>query len=414
MDKESETVMTGTKTKPLNQPGDYYFCALCSEWHRYRAEPDTPGHQHITHLDEEQTNSFTAKYYFCGACNKWHTGSKKDHFQNRLIIKRDDSIKPPSSSKNLRVQSRQTGAHHSEGAELGSFDGAAGLWKTESELLETIPSLASRRLCKGILDITAGLDKNLHIQRFNRKNGFSFIVKGLKVGEIKLGSGGFVLSLMKNILNKGYTSVRKEKQDFVFNGTSVNNPISLKEIQDHFISESRNLSSLRTTNTIGYREKWLHCLLIEQMQDNGLSGLDLDFLYYETPAGKVKRNRQFGREHIDILAKDRKDSSLAVVEVKKEGTDIGSAVSQGLSYIGWLWEQKKHLKPRIKQVGWGVSIDSLRLVIIAPDVDIQNFALDAVSKEWIEMYNCKVNLVSINQDWGRNENVSVTGNFEIG
>ncbi|MBE0521193.1 MAG: hypothetical protein IBX39_02860 [Candidatus Methanoperedenaceae archaeon] len=405
--------MTDTKIKPLNQPGDYYFCSQCSEWHIYRADPDTPGHQHITHLDEEQTNSPSAKYYFCGACNKWHTGSKKDHLQNRLQIKRDDSIKPAPSAKNLRVQPKRTGARHSEDAEIGSFDGAAGLWKTESELLGSISSSESRRICEEILELAGSLDKNLHIQRFNRKNGFSFIVKGLKIGEIKIGSGGFVLSLMKNILNKGYTSVRKEKQDFIFNGTSANNPDSLKEIQDHLISESKNLISLRKTNTIGYREKWLHCLLIEQMQDNGLAGLDLDFLYYETPAGKVKRSRQFGREHIDILAGDRKNKSLAVVEVKKEGTDIGSAVSQGLSYIGWLWEHKEHLKPRIKQVGWDVSIDNLKLSIIAPDVDIQNFSLDAISKEQIKKYNCKVNLVSINQDWVQNENISVTRNFEI-
>jgi hypothetical protein len=100
-------IMTDTKIKSLNQPGDYYFRSLCS---------------------------------------KWHTDARKDHLQYRL-----------------------------------------------------------------------------HIQYFNQKNGFSFIVKGLKITEIKLVSGCFVLTLIKNILNQGYTSVHYEKKDFVYAG---NPPIS--------------------------------------------------------------------------------------------------------------------------------------------------------------------------------------------
>jgi len=34
-------------------------------------------------------------------------------------------------------------------------------------------------------------------------------------------------------------------------------------------------------------------------------GLDLDLLYYETPVGKVKLNIQFGRDHVNIAAKER-------------------------------------------------------------------------------------------------------------
>jgi hypothetical protein len=45
--------------------------------------------------------------------------------------------------------------------------------------------------------------------------------------------------------------------------------------------------------------------LNEKMQDGSLPVIDLEFLYYETPVGKVRRNKQFGREHIDILAKER-------------------------------------------------------------------------------------------------------------
>lgn len=396
------------RSKLLNQDGDYYFCNLCNEWHRYRTDPNTPGHQHISHLDEEKTNSTSGKYYFCGACNKWHKGSKKDHLQNRLFIKRDHNIKTDPNVKKLSLRKRHSGDHHSEGAEIGSFDGAYGLWKTETELLDGIPTLKARRQCRELLELVRKLDKNLHIQLFKRKNGFSFIVKGLKVGEIKINSNGFVLTLMKNILNKGYTSVRKEKRDFVFNGN-----ISHEDIKDHFISESRNLILLRKTNTIGYHEKWLHSLLIEQMQNRGMPELNLDFLYYETPVGKVKRNQRFGREHIDILARDQNNKAMTVVEVKKEGTDIGSAVSQGLSYIGWLWENKEELRSRMKQIGWDADIDYLKLLIIAPDVNIKNFSLNAVTKKQIKAYNCNVNLVSINPDWVRNENITVTGNFVI-
>ena len=64
----------------------------------------------------------------------------------------------------------------------------------------------------------------------------------------------------------------------------------------------------RKNNNFGYHEKWLHCLLIENMQEGNMSGLDLDFLYNETPVGKVERNKQFGRELIDILAKEKQSA----------------------------------------------------------------------------------------------------------
>jgi hypothetical protein len=95
-----------------------------------------------------------------------------------------------------------------------------------------------------------------------------------------------------------------------------NQPVSDADLRTHFIREAKNLISLRKNNTIGYREKWLHSLLIEKMQDDSLPGLDLEFLYYEMPVGKVRRNKQFGREHIDILAKERHSKVLVVVEVK--------------------------------------------------------------------------------------------------
>ncbi len=164
--------MTDTKIKPLNQPGDYYFCSLCG---------------------------------------KWHTDARKDHLQYRLRIKRDPNmitapiVQPPNAPSS-------SNSHHSPAAVIGSFDSAAGLWKNEIEHLDSLPSITARRQCESILALVKSLDKDLHIQHFNRKNGFSFIVKGLKIAEIKLGSGGLILTHIQNILNQGYTSVHHEKK----------------------------------------------------------------------------------------------------------------------------------------------------------------------------------------------------------
>lgn len=394
--------MTTDKTqKHLDKPGDYYFCSQCATWHRCTNDPSSTGNQHLSYLDETNTNSPLSKYFFCSICNKWHTDARKNHLQYRLLIKRDPNMKtapivqpshaPPSSN-----------SHHSPTAILGSFDGAASLWKNEKELLNSIPSTAARRQCEAILALVKTLDKDLHVQHFNRKNGFSFIVKGLKIAEIKLGSGGFVLTLIRNILNPGYTSVHQEKKDFVYAG-SDNPPASDTDLQNHFISEAKNLIELRTNNTIGYREKWLHSLLIEKMQECSLSGLDLEFLYYETPVGKVKRNKRFGREHIDILVKERHSKSMVVVEVKKQGEDMTSAVSQGLSYVGWLGKNKGELRPRIAQLGWEADIENLKLIIIAPDADLKNTPIDANILEQAKRLNCEVILASVNSDWVWNE-----------
>jgi len=310
-------------------------------------------------------------------------------------------------------------SHHSPTAVIGSFDSAAGLWKNESEHLSSIPSSEARRHCEKILALVKSLDKDLHIQYFSRKNGFSFIVKGLKIGEIKLVSGGFVLTLIQNILNKGYTSVHQAKKDFVFTG-SGKPPVSDRDLRNHFVSEAKNLIQLRKNNTIGYREKWLHSLLIEKMHDCSLPGLDLEFLYYETPVGKVKRNKQFGREHIDILAKERHSKALVVVEVKKQGEDLNSAVSQGLSYVEWLGKYKEELKPRILQLCWDADIENLKLMVIAPDMDFKNTFIDSSILERAKRLNCEVILACLNSDWNQNEgvtcmskNLSIKVSFEI-
>ncbi|VVB93848.1 Uncharacterised protein [uncultured archaeon] len=391
--------------KFLNRPGDYYFCSLCAAWHRCTNDPSSTGNQHLSHLDENETNSPSSKYFYCSLCNKWHTDARKDHLQYRLYIQRDPDLKPTPHLQPTTAPSSNH-LHHPPTAILGSFDGAAGLWKTESEHLSSIPSMEARRQCEGILALVKSLDKDLHIQHFNRKNGFSFIVKGLKIGEIKLDSGRFVLTLIQNILNKGYTSVHQVKEDFVFEG-SGKPYVSDTDLRNHFVQEAKNLIELRKNNTIGYREKWLHCLLIENMHDGSLSGLDLDFLYYETPVGKVKRNRQFGREHIDILAMERRSKALVVVEVKKQGEDLNSAVSQGLSYVEWLVKYKEHLKPRIAQLGWDVDIENLRLVVLAPDVQIKNAGREATILGQAKRLNCEVVAAYINPSWERNEDIAV-------
>jgi len=395
---------TANTSKPINQPGDYYFCSLCASWHRCTNDPSSTGNQHLSHLDENETNSPASKYFFCSLCGKWHTDARKDHLQYRRHIQPDPNIKTAPVVQPSRAPS-SSNSHHSPTAVIGSFEGAAGLWKNENELLNSIPSIAARRQCEKILALIKSLYKDLHIQHFNRKNGFSFIVTGLKIAEIKLGSGGFVLTLIQNILNKGYTSVHQEKKDFVYAG-SDNPPVSDKDLRNHFISESKNLIELRKNNTIGYREKWLHALLIEKMQYGNMQGLDLEFLYYETPVGKVKRNKQFGREHIDILAKEKHSKSLVVVEVKKQGEDLNNAVSQGLSYVEWLWNYKQQLNLRIVQLGWDVDIENLKLIIIAPEMDINNTFIDASIMEHIKRLNCEVILASINSGWINNEEMT--------
>lgn len=395
-------VMTDTKIKLLNQPGDYYFCSLCAVWHRCTSDPSSSGNQHLSHLDENETNSPASKYFFCSLCSKWHTDARKDHLQYRMHIRRDRNMITAPIVQPSRAPS-STNSHHSPTAVIGSFDNTAGLWKNENELLNSIPSIAACRQCESILALIKSLDRDLHIQHFNRKNGFSFIVKGLKIGEIKLASSGFVLTFIQNILNHGYTSVHQEKKDFVYEG---NPPISDADLRNHFISEAKNLIELRKNNTIGYREKWLHSLLIEKMQYGNMQGLELEFLYYETPVGKVKRNKQFGREHIDILAKDKRNKSLVVVEVKKQGEDLNSAVSQGLSYVEWLWKYKEQLKLRIVQLGWDVDIENLKLIIIAPDMDFKNTVINASVMEQVKRLNCEAILASISSDWINNEEIT--------
>ena len=117
------------------------------------------------------------------------------------------------------------------------------------------------------------------------------------------------------------------------------------------------------------------------MQDDSLPGLDLEFLYYETPVGKVRRNKQFGREHIDILAKERHSKALVVVEVKKQGEDLDSALSQGLSYVEWLFKYR--------------------------DTEFKNAGLGMTVLEQVKKLNCEMAAAYIDPGWIKDENISI-------
>ena len=140
--------------------------------------------------------------------------------------------------------------------------------------------------------------------------------------------------------------------------------------------------------------KCLHCLLIEQMEAGGLPEFGLDFLYYETPVGKVKRDWQFGREHVDIVARERSSGALVVVEVKKDDSDLGAAIVQGMSYVDWMRKHKLHLAPRVMELGWDVDLDNVKLYIIAPGSRTSSV-------------NSNVKVLLINRDWYVGERVKI-------
>ncbi|MDO9518278.1 MAG: hypothetical protein Q7J10_09570 [Methanosarcinaceae archaeon] len=362
------------QTKLLNKSGDYYYCSSCSAWHTLK--PDTKGQQHLIYINDAKTNSDSAKYYFCTLCNKWHKGTHTAHHSHRAHIKSDGKVnmqKPPE--KTIRTTREPV---------IGGFDGADGLWKSFDEHLNSISSTSLRERFKAIHDVGRSLEKE-KVQCFSRKNGFSFIIRGLKVGQVILNPGGFNLTLMKNIHNTGKRSVRQEKNEYVFSNANLN-PISNSDIKAHLLEQSKTLLALRSRNAIGYMEKWLHCLLIEQMESGGLPGLGLDFLYYETPVGKVKRNQQFGREHVDIVARERSSGALVVVEVKKDDSDIDAAIVQGISYVDWMRKHKSHLAPRVKQLGWDVNLDNVKLYVVAPGTRMPlvdgNARIVLVDRDW--------------------------------
>ena len=415
IDEEREAVMKDTKIKHINQPGDYYFCSLCDAWHRCTNDPLSTGNRHLSHLDEIQTNFPASKYFFCSLCSKWHTDARKDHLKYRLYIQQDHNLNPMPSVLPPNMLSTKPSKNPAS-AVLGPFDGTADLWITESENLNRIRPSESREQCRKLLDTIKGLDKNLHIQCFSKKEHFTFIVKGLRVAEINLKPMGFVLTLRKNIRNQGYTSVHQETMDFVYKG-QVNSPVSEAYLRNHFVSEAKNLIEHRKNSIIGYREKWLHSLLIEKMQNGTLKGADLQFLYYEAPAGKIKRDgtNRFARMHIDILAKERQSKALVIVEVKNDTQDLngvlfdcnnGKSLSKSL-YVEWFVRYKDLIKPRINQLGWDANIEKLKFLIVAQDVDFKNSNLNMEIVEDMKRLGCEVEALHLNNDWKETEDVYV-------
>ena len=369
-------------TKLLNKSGDYYYCSSCGTWHTLK--PSTKGEQHLVYFNETETNSDSAKYYFCTLCNKWHKGTHTSHHSHRAHIKSDGKValqKPPVKIKRTNKD-----------PVIGGFDGADGLWKSFDEHLNSIGSAPLRERFKEIHEIGRSLEKE-KIQCFSRKNGFSFIIRGLKVGQIILNSTGFTLTLIKNIHNTRYRSVRQEKDEYLFTGTNMDQ-ISNSDIRAHLLEQSQTLLTLRRRNAIGYMEKWLHCLLIEQMEAGGLPELGLDFLYYETPVGKVKRNQQFGREHVDIVTRERNSGALVVVEVKKDDSDIDAAIVQGMSYVDWMRKHRSHLVPRVKELGWDVDLDNVKLYVVAPGGRTPSV-------------NSNTRVVLVNRNWYVDERVEI-------
>jgi len=385
------------QTKLLNQSGDYYYCSSCNSWHTLK--PDTKGQQHLIYFDEAETNAPSASYHFCTLCNKWHRGSHKAHHSHRAHIKSDAKVnlqESPAAAKKQRAPKEPV---------IGGFDGADGLWKSFDEHLNSISTPSLRQRCMEILEVGRSLEEQ-KVQCFSRRDGFSFIIRGLKVGQVRVNPAGFSLTLMKNIHNNGRRSVRQEKSEYVFSSVNPNqSPIANSDIRAHLLEQSKTLLALRRRNAIGYMEKWLHCLLVEQMDAGGLPELGLDFLYYETPVGKVKRNRQFGREHVDIVARERGTGALVVVEVKKDNSDLDAAITQGMSYVDWMHRHRQHLAPRVKELGWDVDLDQVKLYVVAPGVNVR---MGELTREVAaDRGNCDVKVLLLNGDWYVDERVRV-------
>jgi hypothetical protein len=105
------------------------------------------------------------------------------------------------------------------------------LGKSESDILSSILSLQVHRSCENILTVVKSLDKDLHIQHFNQEN-VSFMVKELTIAEIKLVSGGFVLSLTRTFLigvTRAFT--RRKITSYMHETSQSHMQIAMSEIE---------------------------------------------------------------------------------------------------------------------------------------------------------------------------------------
>lgn len=299
---------------------------------------------------------------------------------------------PSYSGATIRGQ-RSSSVTSRNSAIIGGFDGAAGLWKSLEEHRNSIYPENLRNAWDAILDICLSF-KDKDLQVFSRRDGFSCIVSGLKVMQLKIEPAGIQINLFKNIHNPGKRSVRQKKHQYMITGSAV--PLRFEPIREHLKEQSETIGKLRDSNSIGYMEKWLHNLLIENFRRHSIEGLKLDFLHYEVPLGKVKRKLQFGREHADIFARDS-SGSVVIIEVKENYFNIDDAIRQGISYLEWVDTYKDNLKPRVRELGWNVDLDSLKLYVIVPGFGIDEDPIKSNLKE--EMKGYDVTVVFINWDW---------------
>jgi len=345
-------------------------------------------------LDELEKFSFHNKRYKCPVCGKRfktfivlknHRKYLK-HNQNKYpeYIKSDGKVtlQKPSSIAKCTIKD----------SVIGGVESTEKIWKSFEEHSRDIRSVSLRKRFKEIHDIGKSLKKE-KVQCFSCKNGFSFIIRGVEVGNIILNSTGFTLTLMMNFKKPGKMIVKQKKNKYMFNKLNLN-PISNSNIKERLIEQSNILLALRSRNIKVHMDKWLHCLLIEQMEADGLPELGLDFLYYETPVGKVKLNQRFGREHVDIVARERSSGAFIVVVVKMEDFDLGAAIIQGTSYLDWIRKNQTHLAPRVKQLGWDVDLDNVKLYVIAPGSRTPSVDNDA-------------RVVLVNWDWYVDERIKI-------
>ena len=235
-------------------------------------------------------------------------------------------------------------------------------------------------------------DKDVHV--FSGRDGFSCIVAGLKVLQLKFENSGIKIILFENIHNTGKRSVTQKKYQYTIRDSHAN--LRYEGIRKHLEDQSKSIGMLRDSNSIGYMEKWLHNFLIDHFKKGSIKDLEFDFLHYEVPLGKVKRKMQFGREHADIFARDS-SGSLAVIEVKENSSNLEEAIRQGIPYLEWVDTHKDKLKPRVEELGWNVDLNSLKLYVIAPgfSMDQDEVIMDLGE----EMKDYDVTVVIINMDW---------------
>ncbi len=388
------------KVKYISTERDYYCCSSCSEnrnWHQVSFNPRSIGFEHLKYIDIKKSNDFNARMFYCSKCKRWHYSEKKPEcLPYRAILTKakdhDSWINNPRILSPLKKPKKLF-------REKPEFDGV--FWLNKGKVIDRMGSRPLNEKCIELLDKVEQLYDEYHIHTFLRDHGISFFVKGLKIAELSITQSGSYLTIEKSILRgENKISVDKEKREKRF--FEVPN----SEILEHFKAEARNIISLREKNRIGYVEKWLHSLLIEEMMSKRFT--NLEYLYYEAPGGRIRS----GRTHIDILAKDRLSSELVLIEVKKENQDIDEAICQGLSYLTWVRENDSLIQRKIDELKWGLNASKSKLMIITPDLFLPKDISHKV-KKFAHRFNFKVEIVSLNSDWKKDEKLKIINQFEI-